>query len=127
MREHSPDFVHTQDHWHANLRLRVRCMLNRPNVSPQHVSVEEHDGAERLILRRRGHPLLHGKPGQKRGDLRRAELARMTFAVKYDLPAYPMNVRILGSPAVMTCANFRADALHQSRSLERLHRLLTFL
>jgi hypothetical protein len=85
-------------------------------TSAQHLAIEKQHTAERLVLRGRRHVLFHRQPREKRRDLRRAKLTGMSQTMKHDEPPDPVNVSVLGPPAVVPRADLRAHRLTASRA-----------
>jgi hypothetical protein len=79
------------------------------------IAIEEQERAERLVLRRRADATLRREPRQKRGDLGGAHVRRMPLAMEENVPPNPIGVGVLGSPAVMFCANRLTNAIEQLR------------
>jgi hypothetical protein len=88
-------------------------MLDDTDVLSEHLSVEKQKRAERLILRGRRNVPSHRQVRQERRDVCGSQIGRMTLAVKYDVSADPMNVRLFGPPAVVPCADGSSHTIEQ--------------
>jgi hypothetical protein len=84
-------------------------------VDGQDLAVEEQEGAQSLILGRRGDPGVNRQRSKELRDLRRAHLGRMAFAVEEDVPFDPVDVCLLGPPTVVASADRVSDAVEKPR------------
>ena len=84
---------------------------------PQHVSVEEEDRVQSLVLGGRRHVALAGEVTEEGGELLPTHVARMALAVKEDEPADPLDIRLLGTNAVVANAYELADLIQEPRSI----------
>ena len=75
--------------------------------------IKKQDRAQRLILCRGAHLLMDCEPRQERRDLCCRDRGWVSLVVKEDEPPDPTDVRLLGSPAVVTRANRLADPFEQ--------------
>src|SRR5262249_26324344 len=82
-------------------------------LGPEDVPVEEEQRAQRLILRGRSHTTFHRQIREKRGDLRRGHLGRVTLAMEGDEPADPKDIRVLGPWTQMPRADRDPDAIEE--------------
>jgi hypothetical protein len=71
-------------------------------------------GGQRLILRTRRHVALQRQMRQKRGNLRRPQIARMTLAMKEDEAFNPVDVGRLRAQAVMPGPKVRTHLIQQA-------------
>src|SRR5216684_512642 len=55
--------------------------------------------------------------GQERGDLGGAHLSRVALPVEEDVPLDPMDIRLLGAPAVVSGADGLADPVEKPRNV----------
>lgn len=108
-------FFHGQYHRQALRLLRPHHPINFGQRSSEHHLVEEHDGIERLILRRRRHPTVHRQLGEKRADLCFAHLGRVPLAMEQDEPLDPAQIGILGAEAVVPHPDRAAHLLQKGR------------
>ena len=111
----SPHFVGTQNDRDVYGSLRTRRGSDDTKVLSQHLVVQEQDGAERLILCRRCDVPLHSKGRKERSYVWRAQLPRVPLAIEDDVSPDPVNVRLLGTPTVVTRTNGLANTVEQFR------------
>jgi hypothetical protein len=88
----------TTGRWRA---LRAHETAELARRLPEHAAVEEHERIQRLVLRRRRHAGFRREVAQERRDLRRPERDRMALAMEEDEASHPMDVRTLGTLAVV--------------------------
>ena len=74
--EHAAHFLASEHDWEAMRTTRSNEILDPRNAKPEHVAIEKHEGAQRLMVGRRG-DALRNEMVEKRTNVRRAELARM--------------------------------------------------
>src|SRR5207247_2762826 len=79
------------------------------------VSVEEPQGSQRLVLRRRADLPFDSKPGQEPGDVFRPQVTRMTLTVKQDVSLDPADICLLCPAAEVTRPDLTADCVEQPR------------
>lgn len=92
---------HCQHHGQA-FALPGRYDVAQPRqVDIQYSPIKKQQCTLGLVLGRRRHPAHHGQMRQKRLDLGRAHVPRVPLAVEQDEPTYPIDVRILGTDAVV--------------------------
>lgn len=82
---------------------------------PEHVSVQEENRAQRLILSRGADVTVGGEVTEKRGDLTLTHLCRMTSVVKDDEPPYPVDVCDFRALTVATSSEAVPDSFEQSQ------------
>lgn len=99
-REDGADLDPREDHRETSRSARAHEVVEPREAQPQHVTVEEEERRERLILRRRAHLAVDGQRRQETADLVRPHLARVPPAVKQDVAADPPDVRLLRPPAM---------------------------
>jgi hypothetical protein len=80
----------------------------------EHVSIQEEQGTECLVLGGRGDLVSYGERGQECRDLGRPHLGRMPLAVEEDEPPDPVNVGFLGPATVVPGADRLADAVQEA-------------
>jgi hypothetical protein len=71
------------------------------------------------------HLPLDREPGQKAGDLDRAELSRVSLAVKQDVSPDPCDARLLGAPAQVPGTELLAHGLEEPGTSLVVRRALT--
>ena len=81
----------------------------------EHLTVEEEERAERLVLRGGGDVVLHGERAEEFRDFRPAHARRVALVVEEDEAADPSDVGLLGTPAEVPLAHRRADPIEQAR------------
>jgi hypothetical protein len=89
--------------------------FDHADVQTQHLAIQKQDSAQRLVLCRWRHVLFDRQPGEKRRDLRCAKLPRMPPAMEHDEAPDPMDIGVLGPPAVMSRADLGAHLLEKTR------------
>jgi hypothetical protein len=82
-------------------------------IDLEHLTVQEQERAEGLVLRGGRHASVHGQPGQEARDLRRSQLDRVALAVEDNVAPDPRDVALLGAPAAG--AQRLAHAIEQPR------------
>ncbi len=106
-------FGAAQDDWQALGGFGARDVLQPAELMLEDFAVQKQQRAEGLRLGAGAHLPVNRKGGQEAGDLLLAHLVGVAAVVKQDVPADPALVRFLGPPAVMSCAQFRADPFEQ--------------
>ena len=81
------------------------------------MAVEEHQGAEGLILSAGGDVVVYGQVGQEGVDLRRSHVARMPQTVKANEAHNPLGVGLFGAKGIVAETDFVADLVEESRCL----------
>jgi hypothetical protein len=88
----------------------------------KNVPIQEEDGAERLILRRRAHSTVHRKVLEEAGYVTLTQLRRVAPVMKYDKATYPIDVRRLRALAVATRSQPPTNAFEQPQLSLRVRR-----
>jgi len=112
--EHGPHLVAGENDWQSLGSLCAHDVVEPRQVDRQHVTIEEQERAQGLVLGGGGDASLDGEGAQEPRDLGRAQLDGMALAVEEDEPADPGNVGLLGPAAVMTGAQGLANAVEQT-------------
>jgi hypothetical protein len=90
-------------------------------LDAEHLAVEKEQGAQGLVLGGGGDFPLNGERGQEGGDLCGTHLGGVALAVEEDVALDPVDVRLLGAPAVLAGLDGLADAIEEA-GLRRLRR-----
>jgi hypothetical protein len=112
--QHRPHLVPGQDDGQALRALGPDDLVHPREVDFQDHSVQEQQGAQRLVLGGGGALPVDGEGAQETGDLGRSHVGGVTLVVEEDVAADPGDVGRLGSAAVMSGADGGADAVEQS-------------
>ena len=83
------------------------------DVQVQHVTIEEHQRIERLVLRGGADMLLHGQHGKKLTNFRFSHLCRMAFPMKENEAFDPVHVGVFRPETVVAYADRRADVIQE--------------
>lgn len=94
-------FFAGEDHRDVLRCLGALDILNQADLLPEHVLVEEQQGAERLILRGSTDLALDRQMRQEIPDMSGGQIFGMAFAVKANVALDPIGVRLLRADAVM--------------------------
>lgn len=86
--------------------------------------VQKTERGQRLVLRRRRHALVGGKPGQERRNIRLIQVLGMATIVGVDIPANPMDIGCFRSPAVSLFARRAPNQLHEPEATGRVRRVV---
>jgi hypothetical protein len=97
--QQSLDFAACEDDGHARVTLRALDAVGVSQLHLQHVTIEEEQRGEGLILRRGGDD--DGEMREELSDLICAHLARVAFTVEEDEAFDPVGVSALGTEAQM--------------------------
>ena len=81
----------------------------------QHLSIEEQQRAQRLVVRGRRDAPLGGQHREEGLDMLGAHVARMLHAVPTDEEPDPVNVQLLGTEAIVQIARTLPDLVQQAR------------
>src|SRR2546428_3731778 len=103
-----------QDGWQALGALRADDAVEPWEIELQHVTVQEEQRAQRLVLGRGGHLALDRERAQEPGDLCRAHFDWMALAVEDDVSADPRDVGVLSAATVVASAKGSADTVGQT-------------
>jgi hypothetical protein len=121
--EDAANFLDAEYHRDAMRHFRPRQLFNRSNLDPEHVAIEKQQGTERLILCRCAHASRGRKPRQECCDLGGFHRRRMLLVVKDDESPDPVDVRVLGPPAIVPCSDSIPHAIEKLRWRSRLGRM----
>jgi hypothetical protein len=80
--DHGANLLTGEDDGQARRTLGAHDLVEPGKLDAQHLSIEEQERAQRLVLRRGGHVALDCERAEKTRDLRPAHLDRMSLAVK---------------------------------------------
>jgi hypothetical protein len=97
--------------------LRSLCALNALDprqVLFQYFAIQEEDGVQRLILRGCGDFAADGEVAEEGAEVIGAQLARVAFAVEEDVATDPLQIRLLGSDAVVLDPDDVAHPIEQA-------------
>ena len=86
-------------------------VINEIEFSIEHLLVKKQQRAEGLILSGRGDILFNGEMSEKSADFFLAHFVRVTFAMKENVTANPIDVRLLGADRVMFYAQMPPDTV----------------
>jgi hypothetical protein len=89
-------------------------MLEPRQVHAEHVAIQKEEGAANPVLGRGCDLVLYGERRQEGRDLGGTHVDGVAFAVEEDEPPNPMDVGLLGPPAVMPGAYGLADPVEES-------------
>src|SRR2546428_12373942 len=103
--EHGADLLAGQDDWQALGALRADDAVEPWEIDLQHVTVQEEQRAQRLVLGRGGHLALDRERAQEPGDLCRAHFDWMALAVEDDVSADPRDAGGLSGATAGAGAN----------------------
>ena len=105
VREDSMHFIRSQDHLNPHSLLATNNPLQPAKILLENMSVEKDQGAKRLILRRRRHPLLNCKVREIGPDVFTVQNFRVASAMKTDISPDPMYIGLLGPVAIVSNPN----------------------
>lgn len=101
---------------------RSAYVLHPWQVNAQYLTIQKHNGAQRLIVRRCRDMALIDQHGQERFHFGCTHVTRMahdTFAIMpTDEKAHPIQVRFLGAEAIVEIANALAQLVEQPRRVQ---------
>src|SRR5580765_5057556 len=97
--------------------LRAHNLVQPRQFDPKHFAIQIQQRGEGLVLRRRGDIAFGGQAAQKRLDLCRSQLPRMTLAIRENEPPYPSHVRLLCTQAVVFDTQLAPNFVQQAWSL----------
>jgi len=81
----------------------------------EHLSVEEEDRSQRLVLRGRGHVTINGKVRQEILDLRAAKFRRVSLVMEKNVATGPEQILLLSAVAVVQRPQLVADLVEEAR------------
>ena len=99
--EDGADLLARHDDGEPLRALRAYEVVEPGQLDAEHVAVQEQQGTQGLVLRGRRNLVADRERRQEFGDLGRAHLRRMAFAVEEDVPFGPVHIRLLGTTAEM--------------------------
>ena len=103
--EHGANLVARQENRQPLRALGAHDPVEPGKVDLQHVSVQEQEGAQGLVLGGGGHLAIDRQRGEEACDLLGAHLGRMALGVKEeDVALDPRDVGLLRAPTVMASA-----------------------
>ena len=111
--EEAKDLVAGEDDREAPGAAGAGNLSEVPERLPEHVLVEEEKGRQGLVLGGGGDVFLDGQGREEGGDLGGSEVAGVTAAMDPEVTADPVEVGLLGPPAVVAGANFVANPIEQ--------------
>jgi len=76
-------------------------VLHPRQLDAQHLPIEEEQGGQRLVLGAGGHVVPRRQPGEKRLHRRPVQFRRMPRQPRPDIPADPVQIRLLRAQAVV--------------------------
>jgi hypothetical protein len=83
-------------------------------LDAEHLTIEEKQGAQGLVLGGGRDFVVNGERRQERGDFGRAHLSRVALVVEEDVPLDPVDVRLLGAAAIVPGADGLAHAVEEA-------------
>ena len=86
-------------------------------VDAKHILVQKEQCAERLILRRRADMTLDREPRQEPREFGGTHFGRVPLSVEQAVSANPVDVRLLGPRAVVSCPYEMPHSIEQLRRL----------
>jgi hypothetical protein len=99
--ENALHLVARQHHRQARRPLGSHHAVEPRQVNAQDLPVQEQQGRQRLVLRRRGHLAFHGQVCEKGLDFARPHVPRMALVVEEDESPRPLNILCFGSDTIM--------------------------
>ena len=116
MGKYRADFSHRQYDRNPRRSLGPHDFVEPRKIDLQYPPIKEKHPVQRLVLGRRRAMPVHGKVAEKCSHLLGPHGLRMTLAVKQDEPPRPVQIRFLGTNAVMLQPN---DPAHPVQELLR--------
>src|ERR671915_1095143 len=101
MGKHRPHLSTSQDHRQACWPLRPLQIIEPPKFSPEHLLIEEHQSAERLVLGGSRHLPLCRQMADKRRNLAVPQGFGVTVTVKQDKALDPLEIGLFGAATVV--------------------------
>src|SRR5439155_2689779 len=98
----------------ASIDAQERLILEPREADAEHLTVEEEQRAQRLVLGGGGHVALDRQGGEEARDLGRAHRGRVALAVEEDVAMDPRDVDLLGAAAPMASAEGGAYPVEQA-------------
>src|SRR5262249_20331837 len=112
--DYRADLIAGEDDRQARRPLGRDDLIKPRQLDAQHLSIQEQERAQCLVLRRRRHAALDGEGAEESRDLRPPHLQGMPLAVEDDVASDPRDVRLLGTAAVVAGAQALPHAVEQS-------------
>ena len=122
-RQDAHHLVSTQHDWQAPTNSWTLKLRHPWQAHFQHLAAQEYQRRQGLLVSGRGQLSLVGKPDQKSLDLGRTQIPRVAQPVNADEGLAPMQVCLLGAPAVMQATDPLAHLIQQSRRRQGRHRI----
>ena len=122
-RQDAHHLVSTQHDWQAPTNSWTLKLRHPWQAHFQHLAAQEYQRRQGLLVSGRGQLSLVGKPDQKSLDLGRTQIPRVAQPVNADEGLAPMQVCLLGAPAVMQVSNPFAHLIQQPRRTHGWHRI----
>src|SRR5947199_2542329 len=100
VREHGTSFRRREHHgkfWRTRHALNV---VDEVKLPIEHLLIKKEQGAESLILSRRGNAFIDCEMTEKLSDLRFGHFVRVAFAMEENEPANPIDVSFLRSNGI---------------------------
>jgi hypothetical protein len=113
------DLSASQYDWEVLRALCALHALDPGQVLFQYFAIQEENGVQRLVLGRSGDIAADGEVSEERAEMLRAELAGMTFAMKEDVAANPVQIGLLGANAVVLDTDDVAHLIEQAAATRR--------
>ena len=101
VREHRTGFARREDHGQLRWPRNALDVLDEVEFSLEHPLVKKQQRAERLILSGRSNIFFNGQVRQKLRDLAFAHFTRMTFVMKKNEAANPIDICLLRTDRIM--------------------------
>lgn len=93
--------------------LGAHDLVEPGKIDFQHVTVQEQESTQRLVLCRSGHVAVDGQRSEEARDVRRSQLRWVALAVEENVAADPDDVGLLGASAVVAGSQRPADAIER--------------
>jgi hypothetical protein len=111
--QYGGNFLTSKHGWHPAWPFGAFEGIEGWKILVQYVAVEEQEGVQGDILRRRRHPTVDGEMCQKGTDLLGTHILGMAFLVEQDKAPAPANVRLFGTATQMSEAKRQAHLIEQ--------------
>ena len=109
--QNRPGFFAGEDDRNLGWAFDPRYLINEIEFSLQYLLIEEEQCAERLVLRRSGDISIYCEMSEEFGDFLLAHFVWVAFAMKENVTANPIDVRLLGADGVMFHPQMPANAI----------------
>src|SRR5687767_8352190 len=97
MPQDTGDFFSCQHRWYSPRPFGPLDLLEIRKRLLEHVVVEEDQGVQRDVLRRRRYLVMQSKMSQERANFRRPHLLGMPLVIEQDKTSNPVHIRVLGA------------------------------